>query len=112
MNKFILLTLLIVGAYSAEYEKDGDLLVLNGDNYKQAIEEHPLIFIKFYADWCGHCQELAPKWAKWAAKLVNAEVPVQLAKLDADTHQEAGNEYNVIFSPYTFFPYISQTQKS
>jgi len=36
-----------------------------------SVVTHAQVFIKFYAPWCGHCKELAPKWEKMASEWVN-----------------------------------------
>ena len=38
------------------------VLILTNDNAQDAIDEFPLIVIKFFAPWCGHCKQLAPTW--------------------------------------------------
>jgi len=63
----------------AEFEKE----VLNNDG---------VTMVEFYADWCGHCQNLAPEFEKAAAQLSGV---VKLVAVNADTHREIAGPYGV-----------------
>jgi thiol-disulfide isomerase/thioredoxin len=40
--------------------------------------------VEFYAPWCGHCQQLSPKWKKVAASLKGV---VKVAAVNCDEHK-------------------------
>jgi thiol-disulfide isomerase/thioredoxin len=71
---------------------DSKVHVLNYDNFHRFLDSHEddLILMEFYAPWCGHCQELAPKYRVAAAELAAADLPrkVVLAKYND------GDDYN------------------
>ena len=48
---------------------------------------------------CGHCNELAPKYAKAAQELHASEPNVVLAKVDATVEQSLAKEQNVMSYP-------------
>jgi len=77
--------------------KGSKVSVLNKDLFPRFIARNPLVLMEWYAPWCGHCQELAPRYreaAEQLAKLKKAgEIPraVKLAKMDdADEYNREG----------------------
>lgn len=54
------------------------------------LDEHPVVLVDCYADWCGPCQQLAPVVADLAA-----ETDAAVAKVDADRHQGLTGEWGV-----------------
>ena len=58
---------------------------MNKDLFQRFMNRNPLVLMEFYAPWCGHCQEMAPKYreaaAQLAAKKSELAVPVKFAKV-------------------------------
>jgi len=65
-----------------DLETASDVLELNADNFDTVVSANPVLFVEFYAPWCGHCKHLAPEYEKAATEL-KGRVP--LAKVDADS---------------------------
>jgi len=79
------------------------ILQLNDTNVNSAISGHPLIFIKFYAPWCGHCQHLAPIYIEAAAILAEEESKVVMAEVDATTEHAAAEQFDIRAYPTMIF---------
>jgi len=71
------------------------VVVLTPENFDQVVlDKNKLVFVEFYAPWCGHCKHLAPDWDKLGAAFQNEE-NVVIAKVDADAHKSLGERYGV-----------------
>jgi protein disulfide-isomerase A6 len=69
--------------------------VLDPSNFDSIVnDKNKLVFVEFYAPWCGHCKHLAPDWDKLGAAFQNEE-NVVIAKVDADAHRAIGEKYGV-----------------
>lgn len=74
---------------------EDDVAVLDPSNFDTFIQAQKFTLIEFYAPWCGHCKSLAPEWAAAAGKTRKLFPATILAKVDADTHKELAERYDV-----------------
>ena len=51
------------------FPKENGVLHLTDDTIHEAIKSYDYILIKFFAEWCGHCKALHPKYEEAAKKL-------------------------------------------
>lgn len=72
---------------------DKDVIELTDSNFdKLVLDSDDVWLVEFFAPWCGHCQRLAPEWAKAATELKGK---VKLGALDATVHQSKAAQYGV-----------------
>jgi len=78
-----------------------NVIVLDDDNFDDVVKENPLILVKFYAPWCGHCKSMAPAYKAAADELLESGIAV--AKLDATKHTKKAEKFNVEGFPTLFY---------
>ncbi|KAK6960449.1 EF-hand calcium-binding domain-containing protein 14 [Biomphalaria glabrata] len=71
---------------------EGTVSDLKDETFKSQISTG-LVFVKFFAPWCGHCKRLAPAWED-LAKLMAGQ-PVIIAKVDCTQHKAICDENEV-----------------
>ena len=87
----ILLTIFVAVISSAsvvqslyDFKDGGAIQELTDANFNDKVfDSQQMWVVEFYAPWCGHCKELAPKFDRAAEILRVNESPVVLAKVDA-----------------------------
>ena len=68
------------------------LKVVVGTTHKElVVDSDNDIFIKYYAPWCGHCQQMAPMWEELANELKDVKGLV-FADMDTTTNEVDGLE--------------------
>lgn len=72
------------------YEQDSNVLQLTPDKFP--LDKHWVWLVEFYAPWCGHCRELAPKWSKAAASLHGV---VKVAAVNCDEQKQLCAKHGV-----------------
>ena len=86
MIKHILLIFTILNTIN------GEVTVLNNDNFKSHLENNEYVLVKFYAPWCGHCKKLAPHYEKLSTEGVEG---VSITKIDATVETELASAHDV-----------------
>lgn len=67
-------------------EKTSSVKVYTTKNFDETNSGHH--FVKFYAPWCPHCQDIAPTWEKLAASFKDDQT-VAIAEVDCTTDGDA-----------------------
>ncbi|GAB7095492.1 thioredoxin [Halolamina litorea] len=57
---------------------------------QSTADEHGVVLVDFYADWCGPCQMLEP-----VVETIAEETDAAVAKVDVDANQQLAAEYGV-----------------
>jgi len=94
----ILLLLTLFGINQAEFEYDEGVLVLNTENFEEAVKTFDYLLAEFYAPWCGHCKQLAPEYSQAAQAIAensNSDFTVALAKIDATENEKLAEKYEI-----------------
>ncbi|MFB6082835.1 MAG: thioredoxin [Halorientalis sp.] len=60
------------------------------DDFSETVDQHDVVLVDFYADWCGPCKMLEPTVEELAA-----ETEAAVAKVDVDQNQQLAGQYGV-----------------
>jgi len=70
--------------------QEGPVTVVVAHNYKDIVlDDAKDVLIEFYAPWCGHCKNLAPKYEQLASAYAIHSDKVTIAKCDATLNDVA-----------------------
>lgn len=88
---------------NAEDVWDNGVLVLNDDNFDEAIAKYDYLLVEFYAPWCGHCKKLAPEYEAAAEVLAAQDPPRTIAKVDATEAKGLADRMQIKGFPTLYF---------
>jgi len=84
-----------VGANKVVKKAPTAVTVLDSTNFDAiALDPTKTVLVEFYAPWCGHCKNLAPKYEQ-LAKVFAGESEVVIANVDATESPDLATRYGV-----------------
>ncbi|GBE79006.1 hypothetical protein SCP_0202030 [Sparassis crispa] len=69
-------------APARDLNPSGTVLELNENTFRDVVDDG-MIFVKFFAPWCGHCKKLAPVWRELAVEMQHK---LAIAEVNCDDH--------------------------
>ena len=79
------------------------MLEANEENWESVLASKPLVFVGFFAPWCGHCKKLKPHWAELAAHF--AAQGDELAEETSGLEPLAVASVDVVANPELYWRY-------
>lgn len=76
-------------------DPNSEIVHLTSKNFELILKEEKSAIVMFYANWCGHCKTLKPKYEAAAVKMKNKNVGGLLTALDASKESEIAGQYGV-----------------
>ncbi|KAJ3616954.1 hypothetical protein Zmor_008919 [Zophobas morio] len=61
----------------------------------RVLKSKKIIFVEFYAPWCGHCKQLAPHYELAAKRLHEKNSKVRFAAVDATVNSKLATKYDI-----------------
>lgn len=72
-----------------------NVVVVDSSNFDEIVlNSGKTSFVKFYAEWCSHCQKMVPEWERLAESYSNQD-DIQIVEIDADKSKDIGKRYNI-----------------
>lgn len=72
--------------------------LLTDAEFTPTLQAHPVVFVKYFADWCGSCKLIAPKFKRMSEREDFADVT--FVEVNAETSPEARTAAGVTNLPY------------
>ncbi len=69
---------------------------LTDKNFEEIMKKNKLVFVDFWANWCGPCRALAPTVVELAKEY---QGKVLIAKLDVDENPDSASRFQVFSIP-------------
>jgi thioredoxin 1 len=69
---------------------------LTDKNFDETIKSNKLVFVDFWANWCGPCRALAPTIKELAQEY---QGKILIAKLDVDENPDSAGRFQVFSIP-------------
>lgn len=66
-------------------------LEITADNFNDVLENNPIVFLDFWAAWCGPCRSFAPTYEAAAA----AHPDIVFGKIDTEAQQELAATFQI-----------------
>lgn len=65
------------------------------DTINETIENHDIVLIDFWAEWCGPCRMFSPIYEKVSEKYADGDVSIAFAKVDTEAEQELAAGFGI-----------------
>ena len=71
------------------------ILTLTDANFTDTLNSHPIMFVDFYAPWCGVCKKFSPRWKEIAKTYASRNSVIKFASIDADSNRNVAVQYEI-----------------
>ena len=73
---------------AADIQMENNVLLLDPNNFYEAVSTYDYLLVNFYAPWCSYCKSLSPVYDKAASLLKGYNSRITLAKVNAVDHYD------------------------
>lgn len=96
MNNYICYVILVCLISLVSSDDYGDNAVAySKESFDEAIAREDILFVMFYAPWCGHCKRLAPTWDDLAKEYNVENRQITVGKVDCTKETALCGEHHV-----------------